>query len=31
MGNFEMKEITSMKSTFSGCTNLQEVNFKGKK
>ncbi len=29
MGNFEMKEITSMKSTFSGCTNLQEVNFKG--
>ena len=29
MCNFEMKEVTSMKSTFSGCSNLLEVNFEG--
>ena len=29
MSNFEMKEVTSMKSTFRGCSNLQEVNFEG--
>ena len=29
MTNFEMKEISSMKSTFSGCSNLEEVNFEG--
>ncbi len=29
MTNFEMKEISSMKSTFSGCSNLEEVNLEG--
>ena len=29
MTNFEMKEISSMKSTFSGCTNLEGVNLEG--
>ena len=29
MSNFKMDEITSMKSTFSGCSNLEEVTFEG--
>lgn len=29
LSNFNMSEITSMKSTFSGCSNLSEVNFEG--
>ena len=29
MTNFEMKEISSMKSTFSVCSNLEEVNLEG--
>ena len=29
MSNFEMGEVTSMKSTFSGCSNLNEVTLEG--